>query len=117
MKGLKDSQIALLAHNGKYICCERNGQLMANRNSIGPWESFTTKEIKREEKEKESKETKEEPTKVQSKDETETKEQKDIKVENKAAVKEQNKDVQDITTEKKQGDEGRFCLCLARYVW
>ncbi len=33
-------KIALKAVNGKYVCCELNGQLFANRDNIGEWEIF-----------------------------------------------------------------------------
>jgi hypothetical protein len=35
-------KIALRAYNGKYVCADKglNGQMIANRTAIGPWETF-----------------------------------------------------------------------------
>ena len=39
---LGEGKVALKAHNGKYVCAEGGGgqQLIANRDAIGPWETF-----------------------------------------------------------------------------
>jgi hypothetical protein len=36
-------QVALRANNGQFICAEGGGgqKVVANRNAIGPWETFT----------------------------------------------------------------------------
>ena len=34
------NRFALRSAHGKYLCCESNGQLIANRDSAGDWETF-----------------------------------------------------------------------------
>ncbi len=40
-------RMAFQADNGQYVCAEGGGgrELVANRNEIGPWESFDVREI------------------------------------------------------------------------
>jgi len=44
--GLFD-HVALRAHNGHYVCAEGGGgrEVVANRNSVGPWETFSLKNL------------------------------------------------------------------------
>jgi hypothetical protein len=41
------TKIALQATNGQYVCAEGGGgqKLVANRDAIGPWETFTLTEL------------------------------------------------------------------------
>ncbi|MEI6104278.1 MAG: glycosyltransferase family 39 protein [Methanothrix sp.] len=41
-------RVALRAHNGQYICAEEGGghEVVANRNSVGPWEIFDIKYLR-----------------------------------------------------------------------
>ena len=41
------SRVALQASNGQYVCAEGGGgqAVVANRNAIGPWETFTLKDL------------------------------------------------------------------------
>ncbi len=43
MEGYNGLKVALQASNGQYVCAERGGgyELVANRDAIGPWETFT----------------------------------------------------------------------------
>ncbi len=46
--GVGANQVALRTHNGKYVCAEGGGrELVANRPTIGPWETFTLVELEK----------------------------------------------------------------------